>query len=254
MEKFKEDNPHKGLDMKKVAKVVTTLGERMNDFQFEVVKPSILSNLPSLGSLNTEHPAKKYILNRKLPLEDLYWADDFCEYVNSVRPNTFSDSKNNEGRIIIPFTDKEGNCFGFQGRAIHNTNLRYITILLEEKPKVFGLNKLNYEQRIFITEGPFDSLLLRNACAMGGADISDYRHILGDNIVFVYDNEPRNRQIMSRVEEHIRRGESVVIWPSHIKEKDINDMQLAGLDVQFIVDTNTYSGLTATLKLKEWRK
>ena len=247
METFKEG--------KRDRRMSPTLELRMNDFQFEVLKPDILANLTPLDKLNNEHPAKEYILNRKLPTEHLYWADEFCNYVNSVKPDTFEEPKEpHEGRIIIPFKDKEGHCFGFQGRAIYPHTIRYITILVEEGPKVFGLNTLDYDETIYITEGPFDSLLLQNACAMGGADLSDCDALLGSDIVFVFDNEPRNRQIISRVEHHIASGDSVVIWPRHIREKDINDMKLAGHNVQELVESNTYSRLTATLKLNEWRK
>ena len=247
MEKFTESSQAKEKrNMKIVEKVVSQKPE---------FKTDLLSNLTPLDKLNNEHPAKEYILNRKLPTKDLYWADKFCEFVNSVKPDTFENPQEpHEGRIVIPFKDKEGHCFGFQGRAIYPHTIRYITILVEEGPKVFGLNTLDYDETIYITEGPFDSLLLQNACAMGGADLSDCDALLGRNVVYVLDNEPRNRQIVSRVEHHIASGDSVVIWPKQIRDKDINDMHLSGHDVQELVKSNTYSGLTATLKLNEWRK
>ena len=89
---------------------------------------------------------------------------------------------------------------------------------------------------------------------MGGADLSDCDAVLGSDVVYVLDNEPRNRQIVSRVEHHIASGDSVVIWPKSIRDKDINDMHLSGHDVQTLVEENTYSSLAATLKLNEWRK
>tara|TARA_R100000008_G_C3442215_1_gene95011 strand:- start:219 stop:467 length:249 start_codon:yes stop_codon:yes gene_type:complete len=76
----------------------------------------------------------------------------------------------------------------------------------------------------------------------------------GINIVFVYDNEPRNREIVSRIERCISRGEGVVIWPDNIKEKDINDMVLSGLDVQSVVESNVYYGLEANLKFNNWKR
>ena len=50
------------------------------------------------------------------------------------------------------------------------------------------------------------------------------------------------------------RGDQVVIFPKDIKEKDLNDMVLAGRDVQTMVESNTYSGLEATIKLTEWKR
>ena len=196
----------------------------------------------------------EYLDSRRLPSRALYYTEKFMEWTNSVKPGTFNDIKKDEGRIIIPFKDEEGSVFGFQGRSLSNTGLRYITILLEDgRPKIFGLNTLDYEKTIYITEGPLDSLLLGNAIAMAGADATT-DCLAGSDFVFVYDNEPRNVQIVSRISRHISDGESVVIWPSNIKEKDINDMVLAEHNVQEIVESCTYKGLTATLKFNDWRK
>ena len=244
MEKFKD--PKKTLDMRKIKRVVSAA---------PVFKPrDILDDLTPLDNLNKSHPAKEYILNRRLPTEALYYTEKFMEWTNSVKPGTFNEITKDEGRIIIPFKDQEGSVFGFQGRSLSATGLRYITVLLEEgRPKIFGLNTIDYDKTIYITEGPFDSLFLENGLAMAGADAAT-DCLAGSNFVFVYDNEPRNVQIVSRISRHISDGESVVIWPSNIKEKDINDMVLAEHNVQEIVESCTYKGLKATLKLNDWRK
>jgi DNA-directed RNA polymerase subunit RPC12/RpoP len=244
LEKFQNSNKPR-VDMRKVKKVVSSK---------PTFKKNVLNGLSKLDDLNNSHPAREYILDRRLPTEALYYTEKFKEWTNSIKPNTFQDVTQDEGRIIIPFRTKEGDVFGYQGRSLSNSGLRYITILLEEdQPKIFGLDKIDYEERIYITEGPLDSLLLRNCVAMAGADIS-LSSILGDNVVYIYDNEPRNRQITKRIEQHIDAGQSVVIWPKHIIQKDINEMVLGGLCVQNLVESNTYIGLTAKLKFNEWKK
>ena len=246
LEKFQNTNKPR-VDMRKVKKVVSTR---------PTFKKDVLGSLSKLDDLNNTHPAKEYILDRKLPTEALYYTEKFKEWTNSVKPNTFQDVRQDEGRIIIPFKTKEGDVFGFQGRSLSNTGLRYITILLDEdQPKIFGLDSIDYGKTIYITEGPLDSLLLRNCVAMAGADIS-LHGVFGDSSmhVYVYDNEPRNRQITRRIEQHITCGDSIVIWPKHIVQKDINDMFLGGLCVQNLVESNTYTGLTAKLKFNEWKK
>ena len=246
LEKFKDSNKPR-VPMSKVKRVVSTK---------PVFKTNILNTLTPLDNLNNSHPAREYILNRQLPTQSLYYTEKFQEWTNSVKPNTFPDIKRDEPRIIIPFIDKEGVVFGFQGRSLSNTGLRYITILLQEgKPKIFGLNVIDYERRVFITEGPFDSLLLNNSLAMAGADVNLFDGLgLGDDVVYVYDNEPRNKQITDRIERHISDGHQIVIWPSNIEQKDINDMVLAGIPVQNLIESNVYRGLKATLKLNDWRK
>ena len=143
-----------------------------------------------------------------------------------------------EPRIIIPFRDREGNVFGYRGVPFLILVFD-ITILLEEgRPKIFGLNTLDYDQTIYVTEGPFDSLFSRTVLLWQVLTYLDADP--SNNVVFIYDNEPRNKQITDRIAKHIDSEHSVVIWPSHIKQKDINDMFLAGIPVQNIVESNTY--------------
>ena len=244
LEKFKDSNKPR-VDMRKVKRVVSTT---------PVFKVNILKDLTPIDELNNSHPAREYLLNRRLPTTALYYTEKFKEWTNSVKPDTFLDTTQDEGRIIIPFRTQEGDVFGFQGRSLSNAGLRYITVLLDEdQPKIFGLETIDHEQTIYITEGPFDSLLINNSLAMAGADVSGLPDSF-TNRVFVYDNEPRNNEITARIERHINSGDAVVIWPDNIKEKDINDMILAGHLVQKMIESNVYSGLTAKLKFNEWKK
>jgi len=168
---------------------------------------------------------------------------------------TFKSTKHDEERIIIPLNDKDGNLMGFQGRAFHNpTQMRYITVMLEkDAPKIYGLDKINESKPILIVEGPFDSLFLDNSVAMAGSDL-DPRSFGWSDYIWVYDNEPRNREIVKRISTTVDRGDKVVIWPKQIQQKDINDMHLAGHNVQSLVESNTYHGLQAKIKLSEWKK
>ena len=126
-------------------------------------------------------------------------------------------------------------------------------MLDDEAPKIYGLDDLNKENTIYVTEGPFDSTFIPNAIAMCGAD-ADISKWGINNPVWIYDNEPRNAEIHSRISKVIDRGERVVIWPSSIREKDINEMILSGLNVQSVIESNTYSGLEAKLKFTTWKK
>lgn len=247
MEKFQDSTKKRKLspDMRKVKRIVSGTPQ---------FKKSILSGLDKIDSLNKEHPAREYLDNRNLPTESLYYTEKFKEWTNSVKPNSFEDTTRDEPRIIIPFIDKDGECFGYQGRSLESTGLRYITILLEERTKIFGLNTIDPTKTVYVTEGPLDSLLLDNAIAMAGADVHESSELRGLDLVYVYDNEPRNKQITDRIAKHIKAGHKVVIWSGDIKEKDINDMVLAGRPVNDIVQKRTFKGLASTLKLNEWRK
>ena len=145
--------------------------------------------------------------------------------------------------------------FGYQGRSLdRNTKLRYITTILDKDyPKLFGLDRVNNKEKVYVTEGPFDSLFLSNAIAMCGSDVTLDDTQFND-LVYVLDNEPRNYEIVKKYEKLIQSGNQIVIWPNTIKEKDLNDMIMSGHDVQRVVKSNIYSGLEATIKLNAWKK
>lgn len=223
-------------------------------------KGSPLKKIKKVSSLNFSHPVKKYVEKRAIPASKqykLYYAPKFEEWTNSLIPDKLP-TKQVKPRLVLPFIDKKGNVFGYQGRAFDKESIRYITIMLdEEMPKIFGLDSVNFRKKYYVVEGPIDSLFLNNCVAMAGADGNASGLESTENAVFVFDNEPRNKEIVSRMEKCIERGYKVCIWPSNILDKDINDMILSGVssvDLQLVIDINTYSGLEAKLKLSYWRK
>jgi hypothetical protein len=126
-------------------------------------------------------------------------------------------------------------------------------MLDDDAPKIYGLDEVQKNKTVYITEGPFDSTFISNSIALCGAD-GDVDKWGISNPVWVYDNEPRNAEIHKRISKCIDNEERVVIWPETIKEKDINNMVLSGLDVQSVIELNTYSGLEAKLKFTTWKK
>ena len=78
-----------------------------------------------------------------------------------------------------------------------------------------------------------------------------------EDVVMVYDNEPRSIEIVKKIEKAIGRHYSIVIWPEGIQSKDINDMIMSGMskaDIKLIIEQNTYKDLQATMALSKWRK
>ena len=218
-------------------------------------KKKITIDLPKISDLNKSHPARLYLENRRIKdLDRFYYAERFKEWTNSLK-KTFDDMRGDNPRIIIPMYTVDNELFGFQGRSLSpNTNMRYITVMLDDDhPKLYGLETINRLRPVYIVEGPFDSTFIRNSIAMCGSDI----HLGSIGIstpVWVYDNEPRNTEIVKRIQSTVSTQQDVVIWPSDIHQKDINDMVLAGHDVQSIVESNTFSGLEANLKFTTWKR
>ena len=238
------------------------------------IKKSIFNGLRKVSQLPSNHYCKQFIVSRQIPTiyhSSLYFVPKFKEWTNSIQ-HTFDDLEFDEPRLIIPLLDTN-KVIGFQGRALKPGALRYITIMIsDDYPKVFGLDKIDFNEKYFVLEGPFDSMFLDNSIATCGGKLTNEIEKLGkstENAVFVYDNEPRNKQIVNNMFICIEKGYKICIWPDTIQEKNINDMILnkvsgnycmtervlkVGRYIENLIDENTVSGLEAELKLYHWRK
>ena len=220
--------------------------------EFNFTKPVFKTKL-DLPKASEVPMAKEYLTKRRLDPNKFYFAQKFQEWTNKQK-QTFDNIVRDECRIVIPLYDTNSELIGFQGRSLVPNSIKYITVMLNDsKPKIYGLEKVNEEKPIYIVEGPFDSTLVENSVAMCGSDI-DIRTFGWSDYIWVFDNEPRNREINNRISKVIDRGDKVVIWPSHIMQKDINDMVLSDIDVSSVLQSSTYSGLKAKVKFNNWKK
>ena len=220
--------------------------------KFEFKKPVFKKKL-DLPVASEVSIANEYLSKRGLDPTKFYFADKFKQWVNTQK-KTFDYINKDESRIIIPMYDESKTLIGFQGRSLGPNSVKYITVMLnEEAPKIYGLYSIKTEKPIYIVEGPFDSSLIENSVAMCGSDI-DIRTFGWSDYIWVFDNEPRNREIVNKISKVIDRGDKVVIWPNNIQQKDINDMSLGGHDVQKMVESNVYQKLEAKLKFNNWKK
>ena len=217
-----------------------------------------LDNLSKFSDLKEDHPALSYVKNRKIPKEHwdkLYLADKFYEWSNSIFPEKFKSINIDYPRLVIPFFDKSGEIFAYQGRAFGKEEPRYITLkIVSEKEKIYGLERINYDSHVYVVEGPLDSLFIDNCIAVAGADLN-LLELSPNSTTVIYDNEPRNKHTVERMYKSVDRNYRVVVWPQDLKQKDINDMYLSGIeDVKSFIDEHSYQGLEAYLKINQWKK
>tara|TARA_Y100000592_G_scaffold71353_1_gene111041 strand:- start:88 stop:1128 length:1041 start_codon:yes stop_codon:yes gene_type:complete len=220
---------------------------------------SPLKSLIKVSTLEHNHPVKKFLENRQIPSHshhELFLAPKFFEWVNTLVPNKFPSLDGDHPRLVIPFFDERDKMFAFQGRAFGKENPKYITIVLDSaRDKIYGLNKVDWNKKVFVVEGPIDSLFLDNCIATAQSDLRiSYKK---QNVVLIPDNEPRNKEIVKQIEKFIDEHYSVVLWPEYVKEKDINDMILSGrtkTEIQKIINENVYSGIKAKTQFVFWKK
>lgn len=233
------------------------------DFEeFKTEKPVFKKalDLPSIDSLPEAHFAKVYVKSRKIPeafYSQLYYAEDFATFIQSL--GIEKELAKEDKRLVIPFYDAEKNLIAVQGRALGESKLRYITIKThEDNHKFFGLDRIDQDKMIYVVEGPIDSMFLENAVATADSNLESITSIYDKSkITLVFDNEPRNREIIKKIDEAIEKHYNVVIWPEMIESKDINDMVLEGFspdEIQDIISKNTFVNLRAKAEFVNWKK
>jgi len=243
-------------------------------FRFKDSKPKfkkkdkILESLDVLTSLPSDHPAVQFANTRIIPKQFwkyLYFTPDFGSFMQKLDPDCLPIGA--EPRLVIPFFNKEGDVVGAQGRALNmkdeanaRTTLKYVTVKADKSIDRlwYGMWRTDPKKRVYVVEGPIDSMFLNNCVAIVGAGA--LRNIparfVDSEMVWCMDNEPRNRQVIAYIEKLIEMGRNVFIWPDNINEKDINDLayRMSTRKIQKMIDENTYSGLEATLRFRDWRK
>jgi hypothetical protein len=228
------------------------------------LKSGPLKGLKKVSQLSPDHRVKKLVDSRKIPTPyhaKLFSCPNFRNFTNSLIPDKFDTEslQRDETRLLIPFFDANKNVHAYQGRALGQSAVKYITIVLDESvPKVYGLDTANFDRNVYVLEGPIDSMFVPNSIATAGGDlVSAISSFPKDKLVIVYDNEPRSRDTIKKLDKAIMQGYNIVIWPENLEHKDINDMVLAGLSSEFIahiMKTNTYKDLAAKLALTRWSK
>ena len=227
------------------------------DFKKPVFKKSL--GLQSFAELDENHPAVKFLLKRNLPRDawnDIYFCPKFFEFSNTLIENKFPSLEGDHPRMIIPFRNRDGEIFAYQGRAFGKEKQKYITIVLDkDHPKIFGFDRVDTSRTFYVVEGPFDSLFIENCVAVAQSDLRVPKY--KDKAVLVPDNEPRNRQVCKQIEQCIKEGYNVVLWPKGTEEKDINDMILSGkssAEIMGIIHSNTHKGLQAQTVFNSWKR
>lgn len=242
-----------------------------------IIKTDCLDRLSKISRLPPNHPAKKFITSRQIPTtfhHKLYFTSQFKTFVNSVIPGKFENTDIDEARIIIPIY-RDQKLVGFQGRTLGPSSAKYITIVLDETatPLIYGFDEVNWNSKFFVFEGPIDSMFIPNSIAVCGSSLLSVIETVNfpkSYGTLVFDNEPRNKDIVNGIRKAIKAGYRVCIFPATFRSKDVGEeiqrlvepsdtvltekIVKAGWDIRILIEENTFFGLNAELKLAEWSK
>ena len=232
--------------------------------KFGKVEKPVFEHGEYCDKLPKGHYCLEYLDRRQIPKEfysKMVYTDKYKTFVNAALPN--NDKKLvDEARLVMLFFDEYNELIAISGRALENGDktLRYITLRTKDSDSklIFGLDHVDMKKRVKIVEGPIDSLFLDNCVASGDANLKiTSKNIKSDEKTLIFDNEPRNKEIVKMMKDAINYGHDVVIWPDTIKQKDINEMIMSGYtkdELEKIISNNTFSGLEAQAKFTFWKK
>jgi len=213
-----------------------------------------LKELIEINKLEVTHPARQILIDREIPVrhyDKFFLCHKFYEWAE------ISNNKDHP-RLVIPFRDEKGDVFAAQGRAFGEEQPRYLTVKFNDRPKIFGLDRVDFNQPVYVVEGPIDSLFLDNAIAVAGSDMLQVvNQYVKDNLVMVLDNERRSPETVKKMEHLIDNNYQICIWPDTNSHKDVNDMILSGLtrkEIQSTIKENIFTGLAARVRLADWRR
>jgi transcription elongation factor Elf1 len=217
--------------------------------------------LESVAILPDGHYARDYIKKRKIPEKfwnEIFFTPKFRDFLDKEFPNHGKDEVPNDDRIVLFYTNEKGEITNVAGRSLSESKIRYVTVKVTDEKKLFGLHRLRKQERVYVLEGQFDSFFVENSVASGDSNLGGVASILPElDIVLVYDNEPRNRDIVKQIEKSIDRGYKVCLFPESVIGKDINEMMQNGLTseaIKDIIDRNTFDGLKAKLVFSNWKR
>ena len=229
-----------------------------------VEKSKIFEHAEWLDKLPSEHFCIEYATKRQflsIMRNKLLFTQHYKQFCDALIPNHGKQIVD-DARLVIPFYNEYNELIAVSGRALETNDktLRYVTIRTIESDKklIYGMDRVDLNQPVKIVEGPIDSLFLSNCIASGDANLA----LVADEIsaaekVLIFDNEPRNKEIVKMMQNAIKLHHNVVIWPSSIQGKDINEIILSGKpvdEIEKIISSNTFRDIEAQLKFNMWKK
>jgi transcription elongation factor Elf1 len=230
----------------------------------KVAKQKVFEHAEWCDKLPSGHFCVEYLLKRQIPRntwDKLLFTQHYKQFCDTLIPNHGKQIVD-DARLVIPFYDEYNDLIAVSGRALETSDktLRYVTIRTNdsEKKLVYGLDKVDLKQSVKIVEGPIDSLFISNCLASGDANLAlTAKEVETDKIILVFDNEPRNKEIVKMMQDAIKMHHNVVIWPNTVQGKDINEMVMNGIspdEIERIISSNSFRDIEAQLKMNMWKK
>jgi hypothetical protein len=224
------------------------------------VTPNITHSLRSVLELPESHPVKKYVISRMIPEEFwgiMFYAPKFFTWASNHTDkfNVPNKDMQDQPRLIIPWISVDGVVFGYTARAFGSESPKYFKVILDDSyPHIYGMDRVNLSEKVYVVEGPLDSMFLPNCVAVGTSALLSFNNSDCDE-VYITDRDVRNVEIMKIAMKIIKAGKKICLLPLDLPGSDLNELVQNGVkNLKEIVDCNTMQGLEAELNFATWSK
>lgn len=230
----------------------------------KVEKSKIFEHAEWCDKLPAGHFCLEYLQKRRIPEQwysKLLFTQHYKKFCDSLIPN-HGKQLLDDARLVIPFYSEYNELIAVSGRALETSDykLRYVTIRTDDRKDklIFGMDRINVHEAVKVVEGPIDSIFLSNCIASGDSNLYlTAKNISAPKKILIFDNQPRNKELVKMMQDAIKLNCDIVIWPDTIEQKDINEMIMSGIspdEIERIISSNTFTGLRAQMKFISWKK
>jgi len=224
------------LGKKSLLSILSQSPETPGNTPHESVRSTIdkVELLDSWEDLSTNSIAEEYIKKRRV-LEAPYCPKNWKLYF---------DIKTK--RLVIPWIRKHKVKY-WQARSLNKTDDAKYLFPKDTEKDLFGLDEIDSSfPYIFLLEGAFDSMFVKNGIAIGGLDLTEYQkgllEHLEDYYEFIYftdnpwNDEASKKNIFKLIK--INPKAKFFCWDKNCEGKDVNDMVLLLNDLNKYTDEN----------------
>jgi len=207
-------------------------GDIENIKEFLVITKDEFVNKLGLTNVAYHNVAKDYMQFRKIPKK---WWNNI--YYNRGHYYILNILVSDDIEYIIGYTERTLNAnIRYLQRVYKDVlNLFENTELLNHEyfeqfnhfSGYFNLYNVDFDRPLFLTEGGFDAMFLRNAIALNG--VNKHTPFECDNYFFIFDNDDIGLKKMRKL---LKKGNRVFMWKKFIDDfglenhniKDVNDL------------------------------
>ena len=124
-------------------------------------------------------------------------------------------------RLIIPFFDREGKIYYYQGRALYDYIQPKYLSRKGDFNSIYNYFLVDKDSPVVILEGPIDSIFVENSIALTGVKTEDKKLSEFPHKRFLIDFDATTEETRKKTIELLGKGEYVFCWKKFMKALDL---------------------------------